>query len=115
MADLTLVEGVACDHVGRRLLVFVDELGLGEPTREESHRGLDAFLRVDFVDVICDLGVVDEGHPRREALLHELVFFFYLRQVARIEELVLIRVVVCVALDLLQASSVRHHDNVEVA
>jgi len=50
-----------------------------------------------------------------ETLFNKLVFFFGLRHVARVEELVLVRVEVIIALDLLQATDVRHHNHVEVA
>ena len=112
--DFAFVDRVTSDHVGRCELVLVDQFGLSEPSREKTHRGLDALLGVDLVDVLGDLSVVDERQPRLEALLDELVLLLGRGEMSSVEEIVLIRVEVGVALDLLQTTRVSHQDHIEV-
>ena len=109
------MQRVTSNHVSGSPLILIAELGLGEPSWEESDRWFDSFLRVNLVNVVRYLRVVDEGEPRFEALLDELVFFLGLGKVWRVEKLCIVSVIVLVTLDLLEAASVRHHDHVEVA
>ena len=115
VADSALVERVSRDHVRRGVLILINEPRLSEPAREKSHGRLNSFLLEDSVDVRGDLSVVDEGHPRLEALGRQLVLELRLGVVLGVEALVLIGVEVVVAADLRQPANIGHHDNVEVA
>lgn len=115
-ANLALVKRVSCNHISRSelLLVQIFKLRLSVPSWEKSYRRWNSFLIVDGVDVGFDLSVVDEWHPRLEALLNQLLLFLDLGEMARIKEIMLVRVKVCIALLVLQTSSLRHDGDIKV-
>lgn len=95
--NLSFKSRVASNHVGSRvlrLIVWVVQRGLCDPSREQLNWRFEAFLTVSGSGDLFQFCEVHGWNPRHEALLSQQSHFLRFRHIGRVKKVLFICVVV---------------------